>query len=142
MKHLLLHTYEIHMYDIRKSPIHKNARLDTHHCGYDNGNSFLVFSYQRNLHICPYFFHSFIKRSDGLALSGALGVKEGIYGSDLFLKAHGLQSFLCGEFGTSGVIGVICILHKGAGAFEGTVLRCCNGKSSSNTWIIFGRCGE
>jgi hypothetical protein len=84
MKHLLLHTYEIHMYDIRKSPIHKNARLDTHHCGYDNGNSFLVFSYQRNLHICPYFFHSFIKRSDGLALSGALGVKEGIYGSDFF----------------------------------------------------------
>jgi hypothetical protein len=35
----------------------------------------------------------------------------------IFLKAHVLQSFLCGEFGTSGVIGVICILHKGAGGF-------------------------
>ena len=63
-------------------------------------------------------------------------------GAIFFLKAHGLNNpFFVKKFGTSGVIGVICILHKGAGAFEGTVLRCCNGKSSSNTWIIFGRCG-
>lgn len=37
-------------------------------------------------------------------------------GAIFFLKAHGLQSFLCGEFGTSGVIGVIhiaCIKERG-----------------------------
>lgn len=50
-------------------------------------------------------------------------------GAIFFLKAHGLNNpFFVKKFGTSGVIGVICILHKGAGAFEGTVLRCCNGK--------------
>lgn len=35
---------------------------------------------------------------------------------------------------------ICCIKERGL--FEGTVLRCCNGKSSSNTWIIFGRCGD
>jgi hypothetical protein len=58
-----------------------------------------------------------------------VAVKEGIYGSDFFFgKPMVYNPFFVENYGTSGVIGVICILHKGAGAFERTVLRCCNGK--------------
>lgn len=75
--------------------------------------------------------------------SGALGVKEGIYGSDFFLKAHGLYNpFFVKNSGRLVLLELYVYCIKERGALEGTVLRCCNGKSSSNTWTIFGRCGE